>query len=193
MAGDSAGRYAGLRGPPYARCGECCRTGGAPWSWRSRARGKELDSALQAEPGEYANIAAVTTTVDGSLVLGRAGAGLREPDRIRPAQGRGAQVVMSHEATHVATGATFTAMPTWLQEGFADFVALDGAGVPVELAARQILDRIRKEGLPQRLPTTADLDPSANGLGRRTRRRGWPAASWHRSTARTGWSGSTAR
>jgi hypothetical protein len=44
-------------------------------------------------------------------------------------------------------------------------VALDGAGVPVGLAARQILARIRKEGLPRGLPTTADLDPTANGLG----------------------------
>ncbi len=33
------------------------------------------------------------------------------------------------------------------------------------LAARQILDRIRKEGLPRRLPTSQDLDPTANGLG----------------------------
>ena len=35
---------------------------------------------------------------------------------------------MSHEATHVATDATFASMPTWLLEGFADFVALDGRG-----------------------------------------------------------------
>ncbi|MET0997257.1 MAG: hypothetical protein ABWX73_00960, partial [Marmoricola sp.] len=67
--------------------------------------------------------------------------------------------------THVATDATFTSMPTWLLEGFADFVALDGAGVPVEVAAGQILTRIRKNGLPRRLPTSADLDPTATGLG----------------------------
>ena len=79
---------------------------------------------------------------------------------------RGAQVVMSHEATHVATGATFASMPTWLQEGFADFVALDGAGVPVELAARQILDRIRKEGLPRRLPTSRGPGPERQRAGR---------------------------
>ena len=72
---------------------------------------------------------------------------------------------MSHEATHVATGATFVSMPTWLLEGFADFVALDGAGVPVDVAAGQILKRIRKDGLPKTLPTTSDLDPTATGLG----------------------------
>jgi hypothetical protein len=78
---------------------------------------------------------------------------------------RGAQVVISHETTHVATGATFVSMPTWLLEGFADFVALDHAGVPVQLAARQILRRIREDGLPTRLPTSSDLDPTATGLG----------------------------
>ena len=127
--------------------------------------GEQLDSALQAEPGEYDNIAAVTTTVDGSLASDAPVRVFVNPTVFGRLKERGAQVVMSHEATHVATGATFATMPTWLQEGFADFVALDGAGVPVELAARQILDRIRKEGLPRRLPTTADLDPSANGLG----------------------------
>ena len=66
---------------------------------------------------------------------------------------------MSHEATHVATGATFASMPTWLLEGFADYVALDRAGVPVDLAAGQILDRIRKEGLPDGLPTSAGPRP----------------------------------
>ena len=87
------------------------------------------------------------------------------PDVFGRLKDRGAQVVMSHETTHVATDATFASMPTWLLEGFADFVALDGAGVPVDLAARQILDRIRKDGLPSGLPSTGDLDPPANGLG----------------------------
>ena len=60
---------------------------------------------------------------------------------------------MSHEATHVATGASFATVPTWLLEGFADYVALDDAGVPVDVAAAQALERIREDGLPDRLPT----------------------------------------
>jgi hypothetical protein len=35
----------------------------------------------------------------------------------------------------------------------------------VDLAAGQILRRIRKDGLPDGLPTSQDLDPTANGLG----------------------------
>ena len=125
----------------------------------------ELDAALQSPPGEYDNIAAVTTTADGSLASGAPVRVFVNPVVFGRLEDRGAQVVMSHEATHVATGATFASMPTWLLEGFADYVALDGAGVPVELAAGQILDRIRKDGLPDRLPTSEDLAPTATGLG----------------------------
>ena len=125
----------------------------------------ELDAALDAQPGEYDNIAAVTTSADGSLAPGAPVRVFVNPDVFGRLKDRGAQVVMSHETTHVATDATFASIPTWLLEGFADFVALDGAGVPVDLAARQILDRIRKEGLPPGLPSTGDLDPQANGLG----------------------------
>jgi hypothetical protein len=103
--------------------------------------------------------------VDGSLASDAPVRVFVNPTVFGRLKERGAQVVMSHEATHVATEATFTTMPTWLQEGFADFVALDDAGVPVGLAAGQILERIRKEGLPRRLPTSGDLDPTASGLG----------------------------
>src|ERR1700712_3324667 len=129
---------------------------------RTRA---ELDAALDAAPDEYDDIAAVTTTEDGSLATGAPVRVFVNPEVFGRLADRGAQVVMSHEATHVATGATFVSMPTWLLEGFADYVALDHAGVPVSLAAGQILARIRKHGLPTRLPTSSDLNPTANGLG----------------------------
>jgi hypothetical protein len=126
---------------------------------------QQLDTALLASPGQYDNIAAVTTTADGSLSPGAPVRVYVNPDvfgRLRP---QGAQVVMTHEATHAATGAPFATMPTWLLEGFADFVALDRSGVPVSKAAGQILGRVRKQGAPRRLPTSADLEPTANGLG----------------------------
>lgn len=72
---------------------------------------------------------------------------------------------MSHEAAHVATGASFTSVPTWLLEGFADAVALRDAGVPVQTAAAQVLERIRSDGLPDGLPSREDLDPRASDLG----------------------------
>ena len=126
---------------------------------------QQLDQALAAPQDRYANIAAVTTSVDGSLVPGSPVHVFLNP-RVFDALGpRGAQVVLSHETTHVATDATFAQMPTWLLEGFADYVALAHAGIPVNTAASQIMARIRKQGTPNHLPTSADLDPTATGLG----------------------------
>lgn len=126
----------------------------------------ELDQALNATQESYANIAAVTASVDGTLARGAPVHVFLNPrvfDKIGP---RGSQVVLSHETTHVATGATFSAdLPTWLLEGFADYVALAHAGIPVRTAASQILARIRKGGAPDHLPTAQDLSPTAGGLG----------------------------
>ncbi|MFL6156773.1 MAG: hypothetical protein ACJ72D_11810 [Marmoricola sp.] len=125
----------------------------------------ELDHALGTTQEQYANIAAVTATVDGSLVRTAPVHVFLNP-RVFDALGpRGSQVVISHESTHVATKATFASMPTWLLEGFADYVALAHAGIPVGTAASQILAKVRRSGPPTALPTTADLDPTANGLG----------------------------
>jgi len=140
-------------------------------SWRGRlvveapATEEQLDHALAAPQSQYANIAAVTTTVDGSLVPGAPVHVFLNP-RVFDALGpRGSQVVLSHETTHVATQAVFADLPTWLLEGFADYVALAHAGIPVRTAASQILARIRKNGPPDHLPTPAELDPTATGLG----------------------------
>ena len=135
----------------------------------------ELDEALAAPREQYANIAAVTTTVDGSLTPGAPVHVFLNPRVFDGLGPRGAQVVVSHESTHVATDATFAQMPTWLLEGFADYVALDHAGIPVDTAASQILARIRKAGPPDHLPTAADLDPTADGLGA-TYEEAWLAA-----------------
>jgi len=125
----------------------------------------QLDQALAAPQEQYANIAAVTTTVDGSLAPGSPVHVFLNPRVFDGLGPRGAQVVVSHETTHVATDATFADMPTWLLEGFADYVALAHAGIPVDTAASQILARIRRDGPPDHLPTSADLDPTAHGLG----------------------------
>ncbi|MBO9520741.1 MAG: hypothetical protein J7518_04310 [Nocardioidaceae bacterium] len=126
----------------------------------------ELDQVLDAPQEQYANIAAVTAAVDGTLARGAPVHVFVNPrvfSRIGP---RGSQVVLSHETTHVATGATFAVdLPTWLLEGFADYVALAHADIPVRTAASQILARIRKQGAPDHLPTAHELDPTATGLG----------------------------
>jgi hypothetical protein len=135
----------------------------------------QLEQALGAPAGRYANIAAVTTSVDGSLVPGSPVHVFLNPKVFDGLGPRGAQVVVSHESTHVATDATFAEMPTWLLEGFADYVALAHARIPVATAASQILARIRKDGPPDHLPTATELDPAAPGLGA-TYEEAWLAA-----------------
>lgn len=124
-----------------------------------------LDQALDATQEQYANIAAVTTSVDGSLADGAPVHVFLNPRVFDDLGPRGAQVVMSHESTHVATGGTFADMPTWLLEGFADYVALAHAGIPVKTAASQILARVGRNGPPDGLPTAEELSPTAAGLG----------------------------
>jgi hypothetical protein len=77
----------------------------------------------------------------------------------------GSQIVMSHEAAHVALDAATSTMPLWLLEGFADYVALARNDLPVELTASQILDEVRKSGPPERLPGPEEFDPSNKLLG----------------------------
>jgi hypothetical protein len=165
VAGGPAGRYAGLVTTALRQVAHVLPDWHGPLLVEVPHSREELDAVLQAQPGQYDNIAAVTTTADGSLTPGAPVRVFVNPTVFGRLKQRGAQVVMSHEATHVATDATFASMPTWLLEGFADFVALDDAEVPVSVAAGQILGQIKKSGLPRGLPTSADLEPTASGLG----------------------------
>ena len=165
VAGGPPGRYAGLVTRARTQVRRVLPRWTGPLVVEVPHTRSQLDAAVQSQPGEYDNIAAVTTSADGSLTPGAPVRVFINPDVFGKLKQVGAQVVMTHESTHVATGATFTSMPTWLLEGFADYVALDAAQVPLDLAAGQILARIRKDGLPRGLPTTQDLDPTANGLG----------------------------
>jgi hypothetical protein len=125
----------------------------------------QLDQLLQAAPHTYDNIAAVTTTVDGRLSRSAPTHIFVNPqvyDRLGP---EGSQIVISHEATHVATQADLSSMPTWLLEGFADYVALDHVDLPVSVTASQILGEVRRHGVPDHLPDATDFDPENRVLG----------------------------
>lgn len=66
----------------------------------------------------------------------------------------GRQVLLTHEVTHLATGSAATDLPLWLEEGFADEVALSGSGLTVRAVAAALLDPLRSGGsVPAGLPT----------------------------------------
>jgi len=124
-----------------------------------------LQATLAADPGEYAQIAAVTTSADGSSTP-------RTPIHIfvNPAvfsglKPRGSQVVMSHEAVHVATDAANSVLPLWLVEGFADYVALRDVRLPLSTTAGQILGQVKKHGAPRHLPGPTEFDTTQTHLG----------------------------
>jgi hypothetical protein len=139
--------------------------------WRGKlvvevpATQEQLHRLLGAAPDTYYSIAAVTATVDGSMsssspvhifvnpvVFGRLGED-------------GSQIVMSHEATHVASDAATSTMPLWVLEGFADYVALARTDLPVSVTASQILAEVRKSGAPKALPGADDFNPANKLLG----------------------------
>ena len=76
----------------------------------------------------------------------------------------GAQVVMSHELVHVATDAARGGTEPWLVEGFADYVALRDTGLPDGTTLGRAIAAVRRDGVPDDLPTAADFDTRAADL-----------------------------
>ncbi|MBJ7359849.1 hypothetical protein [Nocardioides sp.] len=125
-----------------------------------------LDAMLAADPGTYTDIAAVSATVDGTLTPTSPAHVFVNPDLYRDLGPAGEQVVMTHEATHIATDAPVTSgMPLWLLEGFADYVALRGTDLPISKTAGQVIAQVRAEGVPEALPGPAEFDATAGHLG----------------------------
>ena len=78
---------------------------------------------------------------------------------------RAAQVVISHEATHLLTGAVGSDIETWVAEGFADFVALHDDDAPLSVSAGQMLRKVKDDGAPKALPSAERLRRVEHGLG----------------------------
>jgi len=127
---------------------------------------EELDQTLAAEPGEYAGVAAVTASPDLSNAPGSPAHVFLNPAELDRLRSLGAQVVVSHEATHVATEATSAqSVPQWLLEGFADYVSLRDVDLPDSRAAAQIIAQVRDTGPPQGLPGATEFDASTGHAG----------------------------
>ena len=124
-----------------------------------------LDQTLDADPGTYDQIAAVTTAADGSLAPDAPVHVFVNADVFGSLRPTGAQVVMSHEATHVATDAWVSQLPLWLLEGFADYVALRDVDLPLATSASQIIAEVRRDGPPRALPGAAEFNTRTKDLG----------------------------
>lgn len=118
----------------------------------------ELSRIIQ-EGNDLSQIAAVAT----ADLAGTGGGPVGEriivnPPNFRKLGSLGRRVVLQHEITHVASRAVTTgATPTWLAEGFADYVGYLDSGVPVQVAARELAVDIRAGRAPKTLPSDADF------------------------------------
>jgi hypothetical protein len=101
------------------------------------------DAAVLAEPAGVRGMAALAD-VDHVII---------EPEGFGRLSEVGRRVVLAHELTHVATeAATSGNMPTWLVEGFADYVGYLDSGLPPRVAAAELAEEVRAGVLPQELP-----------------------------------------
>ena len=76
----------------------------------------------------------------------------------------GRRVVLTHELVHVATRATGSrSAPTWLEEGFADYVAYAATGLTPRDIAGEELDAVRAGSVPARLPSSDDFNAAGDG------------------------------
>ncbi|TDB85953.1 hypothetical protein E1264_19430 [Actinomadura sp. KC216] len=132
---------------------------GTGWARRAVALvpADEALAAALAGPGQGAGeFAAVATTVPpagfdpgGDRVVIAPGAFGRLNEL-----GRG--VVLTHELTHVATGAaTDRTTPGWLIEGFADYVGYRGSEIGVRAAAGELRREVAAGRIPSALPAAA--------------------------------------
>lgn len=110
-------------------------------------------------------IAAVTTRLDGRGGTSSDTVIVLNPTVFSTMDRRAAQVVLTHEATHLLTDAVGTRAESWVVEGFADFVALHDDSATLAVSAGQILAEVRAGRAPTRLPTAADFDAEGHGLG----------------------------
>ncbi|WP_282794695.1 hypothetical protein [Streptomyces sp. CC224B] len=133
-----------------------------PWAGRvlvlvPRSLGGMAD-LLGAPAAGYQGIAAVTTGETGGSGTAPADRIIVNPDAYGVLGDLGKQVVLTHEATHVATRAhTSRATPLWLSEGFADWVGYRGTGRPPAQAAPELRRAVGNGSLPAALPEDDDF------------------------------------
>lgn len=96
-----------------------------------------------------------SVTADGTVLGARI---VLNPGNLSRLDAAGRRLVVQHELTHIATRAqTSDQMPSWLIEGFADYLGNLGSGQPVRTAAAELAAEVRGGSLPAALPTDADF------------------------------------
>ena len=106
---------------------------------------------------DFSRIAAVATAeLAGSRAVGDRI--VVNPPNFAKLGSLGRRVVLTHEVTHIATRtATAAGTPTWLVEGFADYVGYVGIDLPYRVSAQELRTQVRRGRLPAALPGNDDF------------------------------------
>lgn len=129
-----------------------------PWLLGSRAEvtvevapdGEALTAALAGQSDEFSGVAAVTSTTDGSLGRQAPVHVFVDASQVDPGT-IGAEILLAHEFVHALTRSPLHPnVPIWWREGYADYVAFAGGGIPPALSEFGLLDG--PQPLPRRLP-----------------------------------------
>lgn len=119
---------------------------------------EDMAGLLGAPAANYRGIAAVTTGRTGGPDRAPADRVIVNPQAYGMLATLGQRIVLTHEITHVATRtSTSAATPTWLSEGFADWVAYRTERRTAVQAAPELAAAVRRGDLPAELPTDEDF------------------------------------
>ncbi len=174
-------------------CARCCPGGTRGLVVEVPASLTALNHVLDADRGTYDQIAAVTTSADGQLTPDAPVHVFVNPDVFDGLKPTGAQVVMSHEATHVASGRVHQRDAAVAARGLRRLRrAARRAPARLAVGLPRSSRRYAATARPGTCRAPATSAPGRPASGRRTRAPGWPAACWPRTAARRRWSGSTA-
>lgn len=128
----------------------------------------DFERVLGVRAGSYAQIAAVAWPEgpDPTTAALRIIVNPHLVDRVGEGSlgAEGLAILLTHEATHVATRSASSPAPTWLVEGYADAIAYDAHPTTVDSAAAIALDDVTRHGPPSALPSAADFAPGAARL-----------------------------
>ncbi len=122
-----------------------------------------FERVLGVPAGSYDQIAAATWPAGTN----QARAPLRivvNPTAVGKLSNLGLQLLLAHEATHVATHSVDSPAPSWAVEGFADYVAYQAYPEFREVAAAALLIRVRRGEGPRSLPEADKFYASTSRL-----------------------------
>jgi hypothetical protein len=136
---------------------------GSDWAQRVVVLVPDTQAEMASMLGQSAGLTDIAAVATADLADATTGRVLGQRVVLNPANlnrlgSVGRTVVLRHEITHLAARkVTGPALPTWLVEGFADYVGYLDTDVPVPVAAQELRAEVQRGDYPAGLPANADF------------------------------------